>query len=113
MTSQDHHIEPNYGTGKKTLAQYSIGLGLCTILTLVPFAAVMYSALSISKTLSILIVSAVLQFWVQAHCFLRLHVRNDEGRLNVGTFAFSIFVLGIIVGGSLWIMNHLDYNMMH
>lgn len=113
MINHEHHVEPNYGTGKKTFGQYTIGLVLCVVLTLIPFAAVMSSALSASKILAILMVSAVLQFWVQAHCFLRLHVRNSEGRLNVGTFAFSVFVLGIIVGGSLWIMHHLDYNMMH
>lgn len=106
-------FEPDFGTGKKTLSIYAVGLLLCVILTLVPFAAVMYKPFSYSVTFTILVVCAIVQFLVQTICFLRLNVRTEQGQMNVLSFVFSILVLFVIVGGSLWIMWHLNYNMMN
>lgn len=113
MATIAHGHEPDYGTGKKTLAVYVTGLVLCIILTLIPFAAVMSGKLSHSMTYAILLISALAQFFVQVICFLRLNTATQQGMINVLSFVFAIVVLMVVVGGSLWIMWHLNYNMMH
>ena len=112
-SSSTHISEPDYGTGKKTLAIYSLGVVLCIILTLIPFSVVMYHIGTHNERVIVLIVSAILQFLVQVVCFLRLNVKTLQGKTNVYAFIFSIIVLAVIIGGSLWIMWHLNYNMMH
>ena len=110
----DHHaLEPDYGTGKKNLSIYVVGLVLCIILTLIPFSVVEYKLLSKGMTLLVLAVAAIAQFLVQVICFLRLSVATEQGKINVLSFIFSIVVVLVIVGGSIWIMVNLNYNMMH
>jgi cytochrome o ubiquinol oxidase subunit IV len=112
-SSSAHINQPEYGTGKKTLGIYSLGVALCIILTLIPFSVVMYQIGTHDQRVMVLIVSAILQFLVQVVCFLRLNVKTLQGSINVYAFVFSIIVLAVIIGGSLWIMWHLNYNMMH
>ena len=89
------------------------GLFLCIILTLVPFGTVMYATWAHSTKIWILLLSALAQFFVQVICFLRLNTQTEQGQMNVMSFIFAIFVLLVIIGGSVWIMWHLNYNMMH
>ena len=113
MSQLEQHAEPDFGTGKKTLKIYIAGLVACVILTLVPFATVMYHLAGKTATYYILGIAAIVQFLVQVLCFLRLNMRTQQSRMNVYAFFFSVVVLLTIVGGSLWIMWHLNYNMMH
>jgi cytochrome o ubiquinol oxidase operon protein cyoD len=52
---------------------------------------------------------AVVQLVIQAVFFLHI---GRGSRLKLVTFAFAILIVLIVVVGSLWIMNNLDYNMM-
>jgi len=108
-----HTLEPEYGTGKKNLGTYIVGLVFCIILTLIPFYTVMQHNLAHSTTLLVLLVSALLQLWVQIACFLRLNAKTRQGKTNLMSFIFALVVVGVLVGGSMWIMYHLNYNMMH
>ena len=110
--SQLHSTEPDYGTGKKNLNLYIVGIVLCVILTLIPFATVSRKY-PVGPTLAIIYVCAIAQFLVQVFFFLRLHAKNERGRMNLMSFVFAILILIVIVVGSLWIMWHLNYNMMH
>lgn len=105
--------EDTYGTGKKTLSIYLLGMVLCVILTLISFFTAMYSTLSVSMTLAIMFTSAILQFIVQVVCFLRLNARNEQSRMNLMSFVFTLVILFVLIGGSLWIMWSLRYYMMH
>jgi cytochrome o ubiquinol oxidase subunit IV len=107
-----HHAEPDYGMRKKTFSVYFSGVLLCIVLTLIPFAAVSHHAFSKPVTFLIIFLSAIIQFFVQVICFLRLNKKTEQGTINVWSFAFTGLVLLIIVGGSLWIMWNLNYNMM-
>ena len=112
--SDTHHLaEPDFGAGKKTFKVYIIGVALCVILTLIPFGAVMSKSLSHTTLYYILCGSAILQFLVQVVCFLRLNISTTQSRVNLMSFVFAIVVLLVVVGGSVWIMWHLNYNMMH
>ena len=104
---------PDYGTGKKTLKVYIVGIVLCVILTLIPFGAVMYPGISDAGTLAIVFVSAFLQFLVQVLCFLRLNYTTEQAKMNTMSFIFAIVILFVVIAGSLWIMWSLGYRMMH
>jgi len=111
----DNHIEnqPDYGTGKKTLGVYVVGVISCSILTLISFWAVMTSHLVKWQVFTIIYVAACIQLFVQLVCFLRLNMQTQQGQTNVMSFIFTIVILISIILGSLWIMSNLNYNMMH
>lgn len=109
--SEDGVPMENYGTSPKTLSAYVTGLFLSLILTCAAFFVVYKHALSTSSLYITVTVLAVLQFCVQSLCFLRLNA-GPEGRWNLYPFLFAIFVVFVVIGGSLWIMYNLNYNMM-
>ncbi len=54
---------------------------------------------------------AIIQLFTQLVFFLHLG-QERKPRFNLAAFLFMLLVLGILVFGSLWIMQNLDYNMM-
>jgi cytochrome o ubiquinol oxidase operon protein cyoD len=44
-------------------------------------------------------------------CFLHMNTRSSQ-LWNNAAFAFTVVIVGILVIGSLWIMYHLNMNMM-
>ena len=101
-----------HGTGQKTLKAYIIGLILCVILTLIAFGLVEHKPLATNDIFIALSVLAIIQLFVQAICFLRLNC-SEDGRWNLLPFLFTIFVIAVLVGGSLWIMYNLNYDMLN
>lgn len=94
---------------------YSIGFASSIILTLLAFGAVrlyLDHDLNVSKNvlISIIIGLAFIQFFIQAFCFLHLG-RETRPRWKLAVFVFMIGVVFILVAGSLWIMNNLNYHM--
>lgn len=113
MSKTQVAAEPDYGTGKKKLNIYIVGILLCIVLTLIPFWAVMTHKLSNASSFTVIFGAAILQFFTQVICFLRLNGKTAQSRINVMSFIFTIVVLVAIIGGSLWIMWALGYHMMH
>lgn len=113
MSDSNTVEQSDYGMGAKTLPVYLTGIILCVILTLIPFAAVMHGSFTKGATLAIVGISALIQFFVQVICFLRLNTKTEQGRMNVMSLMLAILILAVIVGGSLWIMFSLNYYMMH
>ena len=111
----EHHeaAQPDYGTGKKKLGVYVIGLIICTFLTLIAFGAMMTNQLSKQAQFVIIYSAAIIQFLVQLICFLRLNTQTEQGKNNVLSFIFTGVILISIVIGSLWIMWNVNYNMMY
>ncbi|MGE6607345.1 cytochrome o ubiquinol oxidase subunit IV [Halomonas sp. NPDC076908] len=94
-----------------SLKSYVTGLVLSLILTIIPFAVVMSGALSVLTTVIVVAVTAVLQILVQLVMFMHMNTKADEG-WNLMSFVFTLTILVLVVGGSLWIMQHLHLNMM-
>ena len=92
-----------------SLNSYIIGFALAIALTIVPFGLVMSHA-SIGTPL-IIAVFALAQISVHVVYFLHLD-RSQEQRWNLTALLFTTIVLGIILGGSIWIMHNLYINMM-
>lgn len=112
IMANNHHVA-DFGTSEKTFGVYTFGIVLCVIFTLIPFMVVKYKMLDLTNSLWIVFVAAVLQFYIQVKCFLRLHFRSEQGQLNVMSFVYTIFLVLLLVFGSMWIMWNLNYNMMH
>lgn len=110
MSGPAHPSKQHYGTRPKTLKSYLIGLLLCVILTLAAFYIAAYRPFSVNYLYIVLTGLALTQFVVQVTCFLRLNTQA-EGRWNLMPLLFSIIVIMILVGGSMWIMYNLNANM--
>ncbi|MCI0562145.1 MAG: cytochrome o ubiquinol oxidase subunit IV [Nitrososphaera sp.] len=97
------------------IRSYVCGFVLSIALTLIAFYLVDqhvrydHRAFSHEFLYTAITVLAIAQLFVQLELFL--HVRHGS-RLNVVVFAFAGFLVAIVVGGSLWIMSNLNYNMM-
>lgn len=91
-----------------THKQYIIGFLLAIILTAIPFAVVMsHSAAGAPALIAGFAVAQIL-----VHVVYFLHVNGSEGqRWNLMALIYTAIVVGIILGGSIWIMNHLYLNM--
>lgn len=101
----------NYGTSPKTLSAYITGLIFSFLLTAAAFLLVSRHMMSDTTLYISVAILAVIQFCVQSLCFLRLNA-GPEGRWNLYPFMFAVFVVFVVIGGSLWIMYNMNYNMM-
>ena len=90
---------------------YLIGFLLSVVLTAVPFWLVMTGALATSTTAVVIIAFAVVQIFVHTVCFLHVNPRA-EGGWTLMAYIFTAVIVLIVIAGSLWIMYHLNTNMM-
>jgi len=104
----DHHDEADHGTFKS----YMTGFVLSVILTAIPFWLVMNKVIDKSSTLSIVLLAfAAVQVIVHMVYFLHMNTRS-QGGWTMLALVFTIMLLVITLSGSLWVMFHLDHNMM-
>ncbi len=92
---------------------YLVGYLLALVLTTVPFMIVMKTVLS--GTLGAVVISAfaVTQIFVHLTLFLRLH-KTSEVPFKLPVFLYTLIILVILVGASIWILHQLDrYHMVH
>ncbi len=91
---------------------YFIGFLLSIILTLLAYGTVTSGAFSRGLVIAFIIGFAIVQLFVQLVFFLHLGSESTP-RWRLVTLAFGVLVVAIVVFGSLWIMDNLNYNMMH
>ena len=97
--------------GHGSMKSYLLGFLLSVVLTAIPFWLVMSGPLTPGVTAAIIIVFAGLQILVHTICFL--HVTSQaEGGWTLMAYIFTGILLVITIAGSLWIMYHLNSNMM-
>lgn len=100
-----------------SLRSYIAGFALSIILTLAAYFIADYHIATAHHGLSheLLTVGilglAVVQLVVQLLFFLHLG-RGSNAKWNILALLFMLLVVFILVFGSLWIMNNLNYNMM-
>jgi cytochrome o ubiquinol oxidase operon protein cyoD len=111
MSGVGHKEDSGHGAGHGSLNSYVVGFLLSIVLTLVAYFMVTEQVLE-GRTLLLGIVGlAVAQLLVQLIFFLHLG-RESRPRWNLTVFFFMLIVLTILVAGTLWIMENLDYHMM-
>lgn len=90
---------------------YLIGLGLAVLLTAGSFF-LSYTHLVYGPAIPIaLIVFAVAQMGIHLVFFLHLTTSPDNIN-NAMALAFGVLILVLLIGGTLWIMGHMNANMM-
>lgn len=105
----DHgHAAEDHGSFKS----YMTGFVLAVILTVIPFAIVMAGGFeSRALTITIVVLCAIAQVLVHMIYFLHMNSRSEEGWGLLSTM-FTVVVIIIMLSGSLWVMFHLNQNMM-
>ncbi len=96
---------------KSPLKSYVLGFVLSIVLTLAAYFFVVLKTFSPGILLSVIMGLGVIQAVIQLVLFLHLG-KEGKPHWNTLTFLFMLSVLLIVVLGSLWIMAHLDYNML-
>jgi cytochrome o ubiquinol oxidase operon protein cyoD len=99
------------GVSRGSLRSYLTGFVLALILTAIPFAVVMRGAWSPPAALAVIFIAAVVQILVHLHYFLHLDT-SSAARWNVLAMIFTLLIMVLFVGGTLWIMYTLNYRMM-
>ncbi len=90
---------------------YLIGLVLAVLLTVASFSVV-YTHLIWGPAIPVMLgVLAVAQIGVHLVFFLHLTTAPDNTN-NVLALAFGVLIVALLIGGSLWIMGHLNQNML-
>ena len=105
-----HHHDHTADHG--SLRSYTIGFVLAVILTAIPFWLVMTKAIEKSSTMGIVLLGlAAVQIVVHMIYFLHMNSKS-EGGWTMLALIFTIMVVVIMLAGSLWVMYHLNNNMM-
>ncbi len=92
--------------------EYLNGFVLSVVLTAIPFALVMTKTISNSTLAAVVILLfAAVQVVVHMVYFLHMNTRS-EGGWNLVALVFTAVLVIIVMSGSLWVMHHLNTNMM-
>jgi cytochrome o ubiquinol oxidase operon protein cyoD len=95
----------------KGLQGYLVGLGLATLITVVAFFIAQTTLVWGPSIPIALFVLAVAQMGVHLVFFLHITSGPDNTN-NVLALAFGVLIVMLLIIGSLWIMSHLNHNMM-
>lgn len=93
-----------------TTGSYVTGFVLSLLFTLIPYYLVVEKAVSGKALLATILGFAAMQMVVQVVFFLHLG-REKKPRWQLIFLIMTIGGIMLVVGGSLWIMHHLHYNM--
>ncbi|MDB5167582.1 MAG: cytochrome o ubiquinol oxidase subunit [Candidatus Saccharibacteria bacterium] len=87
---------------------YVVGFILSIVATVLAYLIVVNHVWPMATLVYVILAIAVIQLVTQAVFFLHI---GRGSRWKLVTFAFAILIVLIIVIGTLWIMNNLNYNM--
>ncbi|KQM84970.1 hypothetical protein ASE67_14880 [Sphingomonas sp. Leaf23] len=103
-----HGDAPAHGSRK----DYVIGFLLSVLLTAIPFALVMTNAFADTRiTAGIVMICAVVQIVVHMIYFLHMNTKSESG-WTLMALIFTVVLVVIVLSGSLWVMYHMNLNMM-
>ena len=102
-----HHDAEAHGSR----SGYLIGFLLSVVLTAIPFWLVMTHPLGGQATAFLIMGFAAVQIVVHMIFFLHMN-RRVEGGWSIMALLFTLVILIIALSGSLWVMYHMNANMM-
>ena len=107
--SHDHHDDIGYHA---TVKGYVIGFVLSVVLTAIPFWLVMGNVFSSPRATAFVILAfAAVQMVVHMVYFLHMNAKV-EGGWSLLALTFTVALVVIMLAGSIWVMYHLNTNMM-
>ena len=102
------HAEAGHGT----MRGYVTGFVLSVVLTAIPFWLVMGHVIADAKILAPVVMGlGAVQIVVHMIYFLHMNTRS-EGGWTVLALIFTVVIVVITLSGSIWVMDHLNANMM-
>jgi cytochrome o ubiquinol oxidase operon protein cyoD len=111
----DHGHDDDHDHGDhapSTLKGYTTGFILSVILTAIPFWIVMGKVFESSTTTALVILAfGAVQIVVHMIYFLHMNAKS-EGGWNMLALIFTLVLVVITLAGSLWVMFHMNTNMM-
>ncbi|TPM40572.1 cytochrome o ubiquinol oxidase subunit IV [Mesorhizobium sp. B2-3-4] len=115
MSAHDHaedHGHVHGGAAHGSFKGYLTGFVLSVILTAIPFWLVMTGFIDDKQVTAIVIMAfAVVQIVVHMVFFLHMNTAS-EGGWSMLALIFTLILVVIVLTGSLWVMYHLNANMM-
>ena len=121
-----HHAQGDHGHGhddphgehhgdvgpKSSLREYAIGFVLSVILTAIPFWLVMAKVIADRNT-AVLVLGAFAVLQILVHMVFFLHMNGKvEGGWTLLSTIFTVVFVAIAISGTLWVMFHMNANMM-
>lgn len=95
-----------------TLKTYLTGFVLAVILTAIPFWLVMTNKLgNVQLTVIVIMALAIVQIFVHMVYFLHMNGKSENGWTML-SLIFTLVMVIIVLSGSMWVMYHLNKNMM-
>jgi len=108
---EEHHGHEDH-TAHGSMKDYVIGFVLAVLLTAIPFWLVMNKTIESSATMGLVLLAfAAVQIVVHIVYFLHMNSKS-EGGWNMLALIFTVVIVGITLSGSLWVMYHMNHNMM-
>ena len=106
--SHGHHGDAPHGSRR----DYLIGFFLSVVLTAIPFALVMTNAFADTRiTAGLCMAFALVQIVVHMVYFLHMNAKV-EGGWSLLALLFTVALVVIMLAGSVWVMVHMNANMM-
>jgi cytochrome o ubiquinol oxidase operon protein cyoD len=102
---------PGDGGVAKGITSYLIGFGLAVLLTVCSFGLAGTNVIYGPGLPTALVVLAIAQIGIHLVFFLHITTAPDNTN-NIMALAFGVFIVFLVVGGSVWIMSHLNGTMM-
>lgn len=96
--------------GRISYLSYVIGFILSIVTTVIAYVFATQQLWSVDILVIVIMSIAVVQLVVQMIFFLHI---GHGSRWKLISFIFTMLVVLIVVVGSIWVMYHLDYNMMN
>lgn len=92
--------------------RYTYAYAIAAALTFIAYSLVTGHLVEGQWLAGTLLALAAAQLYIQSKYFLHLDDDAERPKWRLVSYLFTWFTLLIIVVGSLWIMNNLNYNMM-
>jgi len=99
------------GAAHGSVKEYVVGLLLSVVLTVVPFGIIMLDIMSGTPAVAVILVCAIAQVMVQLVFFLHMNTSSEQ-LWNTTSAMFIVVLVAIVIVGSIWIMAHLNHNML-
>jgi len=110
--AHDHHHHHDDTGYHATVKGYLTGFVLSVVLTAIPFWLVMAHVLPSTRVTAVLILAmAAVQMVVHMAYFLHMNGKA-EGGWSLLALVFTGALVAILLAGSIWVMYHLNTNMM-
>jgi len=114
MSGASGHADHGHGEvhGHGSYKDYVTGFVLSVILTAIPFGLVMGDVIGDKLITGVVVLAfAVVQIIVHMIYFLHMNTKS-EGGWTFLALIFTVTIVAITLCGSIWVMHHLNTNMM-